>query len=244
MANTWHTWWKSLPPVVESTFGYIPGYAPHSVATQVSILRHYFPELRTASENLAEGPLHLGAEAWFAIPRWQSIASTYGEALHKILSKIGEAREGRFKNSLEEKAGLHYPQCMRQVSRTADAFDILAREQTIHGKPCDVLSLAAQFGKNYRGCSHNYVYEVMNPNEFGLDSFAIGSMLLTHSERLTSYGDLGASCIGDEFVREDINYPCTPFFYHDVGRIEFFADFFRHGNYVAVPHFGAPTGYL
>lgn len=45
------------------------------ITERVNILRKLFPELGTADMVLAEQPVLVGAEGWFAIPRWEKIAA-------------------------------------------------------------------------------------------------------------------------------------------------------------------------
>ena len=69
----------------ESNLGYLSGYKPKSITEQIKILNQLFPNIGFAKEKLADGQLPLGAEGWFAIPRWKKIAPTYGEAVQKVL---------------------------------------------------------------------------------------------------------------------------------------------------------------
>ena len=72
---------------VRSTFTYPAGYRPKPVVDQIARLRALFSELKDASydETLPPRPLPEGAEAWFAIPRWDLIAPTYNAALDTVL---------------------------------------------------------------------------------------------------------------------------------------------------------------
>src|ERR1039458_3508903 len=56
---------------------YPPTYRVRPVEAQVTELRKLFPALGSCQEKLARRGLPEGAEAWFAIPRWQTLASTY-----------------------------------------------------------------------------------------------------------------------------------------------------------------------
>ena len=80
---------------VESNYGYLSGYEkPKSITEQCNILRQIFPGVGYADEKLAEGELPRYAEGWFAIPKWQTIAPTYAEAVQKVLDAIKTARNG------------------------------------------------------------------------------------------------------------------------------------------------------
>jgi hypothetical protein len=73
---------------VESSYGYLSGYKPKGITEQTNILHQLFPELGSADELVAQGTLPLNTEGWFAIPRWQSVAKTYNEAVQKVLDLI------------------------------------------------------------------------------------------------------------------------------------------------------------
>jgi hypothetical protein len=178
---------------VESRFGYLSGYQkPKGITEQTNILRRLFPGFGFADEKIAEQPLPPNTEGWFAIPKWETIGSTYGEAVQKVLDKIKETRGGKFYNYRAGKLG---PQYLRQSAKSIKAFQKLGTEQKDH----DIFVVAAQFGLRHRGRSVRRAREVMNASEFGLGAFAIGIMLLTHPERLKHYDDLWIDCAGDEF---------------------------------------------
>ncbi|MCD7805809.1 MAG: hypothetical protein LUH19_00530, partial [Lachnospiraceae bacterium] len=88
---------------VPSQFGYLKGYkqvhmgmeqltgyVPKSVSWQIGRLHEILPQLGDADETIAERPLPEGAESWFAIPRWELLAPTYGEAVEKALDLINQ----------------------------------------------------------------------------------------------------------------------------------------------------------
>lgn len=200
---------------VLSSYGYLSGYRPKPVAEQVERLVELFPNLRGADIERAGARLPTGAEGWFAIPRWQSIASTYGEAVEKVLSALRDTRNGKFQNFRECRLG---PQYLRQLEKTREVFQKLAGGQENH----DILVVAAQFGLRHRGRSVRRAREVMNSTEFGLGAFAIGVMLLTHPERLQYYDDLWIDCAGDEYSPvADGDFSHAPLFVFDGDRVEF-----------------------
>lgn len=174
---------------VESTHHYPEGYCVHHISNQVGALREYFPELGTADEEIASDELPDGAEGWFAIPRWEKIAPTYGETVEKIFAAIASRR--RFYNWRE---GQLEPNYLRQHERTGMLQTLIA-QQSEH----DILIVPAQFGLRHRGRSVRRARELFLPNEFGLGAFEGGCMLLTHPERLVFYDDLYIDCAGDEY---------------------------------------------
>lgn len=180
-----------------------PGYdKPKSIAEQIAILRRDFSILCSADEQIATGTLPLNAEGWFAIPRWEALARTYGEALEKVLVKNGSKETGWFRLDNYLDGGLG-PQYLRQHARTVVMFQELGNEQKDH----DILIISAQFGSHHRGRSVLEAREVMGASEFGLGAFAVGIMLLTHPRRfpqrfplqLGNNEKLCINCPGDEY---------------------------------------------
>jgi hypothetical protein len=180
----------------------------------VKRLVELFPSIGGYGENADSLALSDGAEGWFAIPRWEKIAPTYGEAVQKVLDLIKQTRSGKFYNYREGQLG---PDRLKQSDRTAAAFEKLGEEQGD-----DILIVPAQFGIKHRGRSVRRAREVFAGNEFGLGAFAIGIMLLTHPERLAHYDDLYIDCAGDEFRPDDEReFSFAPFFYFSGGGVGF-----------------------
>ena len=199
----------------DSKYGYLSGYKPKGITEQTNILRQLFRGVGFADEKIAEQPLPPNAEGWFAIPRWEKIAPTYGEAVQKVFNLIKETRNGAFYSYCEGQLG---PQYLRQSQKAGKAFQKLGDEQKDH----DILVVPAQFGLRHRGRSVRRAREVMNGSEFGLGAFAIGIMLLTHPERLMNYDDLWIDCAGDEFAPDaDGDFSRSPYFGFSDGRAGF-----------------------
>lgn len=208
---------------VVPTNGYPPGYhKPKDIAEQMEILWQLFPGIGFALEQLAERPFPPNTEGYFAIPKWETMAKTYGEAVQKVLDKIEETRNGRFYNSRDSKLG---PQYLRQSAKSAAMFQALALEQRDH----NILVVAAHFGINHGGRSVRRAQEVMLKSEFGLGAFAVGIMLLTHPERLGKHDDLWIDCAGDEYryASED-SFVRAPYFDFSGGTVEFGAGEINH----------------
>jgi len=178
---------------VASNYGYSSGYKIRGITEQVHILRTIgFPDL-SANEKISELPLPAGAEGWFAIPKWQRLAGTYGEAVEKVLAAIKRTRNGKFANYCSEALG---PEYLRQSALTSLGLGMIEEEQ----KGYNVLVVPAQFGYSHGGHSIRRSLEVMGDYEFGLGAFAVGIMLLTHPERFSSHNDLCIDCSGDELA--------------------------------------------
>src|SRR3989338_3584253 len=190
---------------VESSYAYPKGYKVKGITEQTNILRQLFPGIGFADEKLAEQPLPPNAEGWFAIPKWQTIAPTYGKAVEKVLAMIGSKR--KFYNYRDGQLGSDY---LRQHAKTAKMFQKLGREQKDH----DILVVPCQFGLHHNGRSVRRAREVFMGNEFGLGAFAIGIMVLTHPERLVRREQLRVDCAGDEFSSgADGDFSYAPIFY-------------------------------
>lgn len=211
---------------VESNCGYISGYRkPKGITEQCNILRQIFPGVGNALEKLAEREVPLHAEGWFAIPKWQTIAPTYSEAVVKVLDAIREARGGKLHNYRE---GQINDSRLRQTAKTVSVFDMLGDEQKGH----DILVVAGQFGLHHRGRSVRRAREVFQTNESGLGAFAIGIMLLIHAERLQHYDDLWIDCAGDEYddPGADVRFGHAPYFNFSDGEVEFDTDWFDYAH--------------
>lgn len=191
---------------VKSIYGYLSGYKPKGITEQTNILRQLLPGIGYADEKLAQQPLPANAEGWFAIPKWQSVAKTYNEAVEKVLELIKQQRKGKFYNWREGEIGAQY---LRQHERTVNKLETLAEQQ----KGYDILVVAAQFGIRHRGRSVRRAREVFTAHEFGLGAFEIGCMLLTHPERLQHHDDLWIDCAGNEYTLDaDGDFLSAPYF--------------------------------
>jgi hypothetical protein len=217
---------------VGSDRGYPPTYCVRPVEAQVTELRKAFPALGACQEKLGRLPLPEGAEAWFAIPRWEAVAPTYNEAVEKIIEVLAKKR--RISNRIAGRLGQEY---LRQTERSRLARAILAEQQ----EGCDILVVAAQAGKLHRGCSARRTRAALAGNEYCLGVFAIASILLTHPERLSTGESLMVDCGGDEYSpRADRNFDRVPLFDFDLSGIEFSIFYEDRARNL----WGTPTGFL
>jgi hypothetical protein len=217
---------------VQSSYAYPKGYKVKGITEQTNILRQLFPGVGNALEKLALRPLPPNAEGWFAIPKWETLAPTYGEAVEKVLAMIASKR--KFYKYRDGQLGAEY---LRQHEKTKKMFQTLAGEQTDH----DILVVPAQFGLRHKGRSVRRAREVFTANEFGLGAFAIGIMLLTHPERLVQWEQLHVDCAGDEFAPgADGGISSVPFFRFYGGGVKFSAYWFDF----AFELFGSASAFL
>ena len=219
---------------VKSNYSYPKGYQQKDVHAQANLLRALISGVGFADEKLALLPLPNGAEGYFAIPRWQTVAPTYREAVEKVFVLLAKQRKGKFQNYREGQLSEQY---LRESEKTAAAFQKLSDEQ----KGYDILVVPAQFGIWHRGRSVRRAREVMNSSEFGLGAFAVGIMLLTHPEREIQWEQLHIDCAGDEYSPVgDGQFDRAPIFDFCDGELKF-------GYYwVSLPRgrFGSASGFL
>ena len=214
---------------VASSYEYPKGYTgPKPVSEQINALAKIFDLDPSHALEFAKNLPGLpdGAEGWFAIPSINALAARFFPevtdpkeclcaASNLILAKIGESR--KFHNYHE---GQLTPNRFRPNARTEHTLDILAEQQK-----SDILIVGGQFGKRHAGKSVRRAREVMVGLEFGGYTVAVGSMLLTHPERLVSFDDLWAAVPGDEFDPDaDGSFDDAPCFDFDGDGVGFGAD--------------------
>ncbi len=231
---------------VRSNYAYPKEYnGPKSIEEQIAKLLEHFPGLdSTQALALAKSLPELpdGAKGWFAVPRIEAVAKLffpeitnpvecYCQAVNLVLEKIGDSR--KFYNW---RAGQITPDKFRMHARTTHALDLLAEKQ-----PGDILLIPAQFGMRHRGKSVRRVREVISGPEFGLGSFIIGCMILTHPERLVRWEQLHIDCSGDEFsAGADGRFGSAPRFLFHGDRVEFGTDRVSSTN----GDYGSVSGFL
>jgi len=217
---------------VGSNRSYPATYRVRPIEAQVTELKRIFPSLGSCMEKLARKPMLEGAEAWFAIPRWQALAPTYNEAVEMVLGALAAKR--KFQNRIAGRLGQAY---LRQSERSKLAEKILAEQQQGN----DFVALAAQFGMLHRGCSARRARVAMAGNEFGLGIFAVACMLLSHPERLSAEDTLMIDCGGDEYsMRGDYTFDRVPLFDYDISGIEFSIFYEDRSRNL----WGTPSGFL
>ena len=192
------------------------------------------------AKNLPELPN--GAEGWFAIPSVKAVAKKHFpevtdqaeqdcRACQLVHSMVADQR--KFRNWRE---GEITSDRLRVHARSAHAMDLIAEQQT-----GDILIIAAQLGMRHRGRSVRRAREVFVADEFGLGSFAVGCIVLTHPERLVRYEELDMDCAGDEFsLGADGSFSRAPFWHFDDGEVGF--DMRRVDD--ASDYYGSASGFV
>jgi hypothetical protein len=211
---------------VRSSYTYPKEYkGPKPIVDQIKAIAKIFGlDPSHAVEFVKNLPaLPEGAEGWFAIPSVDALAKKhfpevtdpaqkYCQAVQLVHAKIAASRS--FYNYRE---GQITPAQLRVHARTAHALDLIAETQK-----GDILIVAAQLCMRHRGKSVRRAREVFVANEFGLGSLAVGSIVLTHPERLVRWEELDMDCSGDEFAPgADGDFSNAPLFYFNDGKVQF-----------------------
>jgi hypothetical protein len=230
---------------VRSNYGYPKEYmGPKPIVDQIKAIAKIFGLDSSQAIEFAKNlpALPEGAEGWFAIPSVDALAKKhfpevtdpaqkYCQAVQLVHAKIAASRS--FYNYRE---GQITPAQLRVHARTAHALDLIAETQK-----GDILIVAAQLGMRHRGKSVRRAREVFVANEFGLGSLAVGSIVLTHPERLVRWEELDMDCSGDEFSPVAFGgFSGSPYFRFLDGEVEFDAVFVDGPN----NGFGSVSGFV
>jgi len=212
---------------VRSSYTYPNEYdGPKSIEEQVTALAEILgldpAQALEYAKNLPELPAE--AEGWFAIPSQSGLkklfpkiendAERYCAGVKLIHEEIATSR--RFYNYRD---GQITPNRLRVHARTAHALDLVAEHQ-----PGDILVVASQLGMRHRGRSVRRARECFDSNEFGLGALAVGSIVLTHPNRLVvRWEELDMDCSGDEFDDPDADarFDRAPVFDFRDGKVRF-----------------------
>ena len=216
----------------EKTYG--AGYRVKPIPGQVTLLREAFPELKEArcNEIMSRYDLPDGAEAWFAIPRWQALAPTYTEAIERVFAVLANRR--RFENRICGKMSAEY---LRESDRAAQAWNLIGNSQ----EGANILVIPAQAGLRHRGRSARRAAAMMDSNEFGLGAFATAILILLHPERMSGGETLMIDASGDEYaLLGNGEYTRVPLFDFGISGLEF-SIFYRER---ARPMWGTPSAFV
>ncbi|MFZ1626506.1 MAG: hypothetical protein WAT81_01720 [Candidatus Moraniibacteriota bacterium] len=218
---------------VATNYNYPANYRPKPIAEQIEMIAKLYGLDGTAAYAYAANLPQLpeGAESWFAIPRWEAVGQTYGEATEKVLGLIGKSR--KFKNWRENQLHERY---LRQSEKTKQMFAQLAEKQS-----GDILIVPAQFGFLHRGQSVRRARETFAEHEFGLGAFAVGTLLLTHPEREVEWEQLHIDCSGDEYSPDaGGQFVDAPIFGWNDGKLHFSYDWTNNAD----RRYGSASGFL
>lgn len=205
-----------------------------SLELELLTIYKFFPKLTKADFDREfiqricsyEVKLPKGAERWTLIPNWERASSTYGDAVEKILALAG---------FFNHKAGELGPERLRQQERTVRMLDQVSKIQK-----SDILIIPVQLGEKNAGISVTNVRNGFEENEFGLDSFTTGVIMLTHLKKLEAYEDFWADCAGDEYAAVDGSFTRAPSYSFSDGGLRYDT----HRTIHAIDGFGSPSGFV
>ncbi|MDD4409809.1 MAG: hypothetical protein PHW52_04125 [Candidatus Pacebacteria bacterium] len=207
--------------------GYFSGYGePKSIEEQVRILKGSFPYLDYSIKGDFCRPK--GSEGLFVIPKWNKVGETYLKATLKVIDILRSLYGGRiikWGNDFTEYTYYQNP-------RSQKAIEFINEQH-----PSDIVILPAQFGMRLKGSSVANAKKRFYVNEFGLSTYEVGIMLITHQERLQQYDDLRIYCLGDD-VRNGIYRISTWMYVHEGFNISGIRDDLSNR------HSGGVTGFL
>ncbi|WP_445219369.1 hypothetical protein ACKWRH_03725 [Bradyrhizobium sp. Pa8] len=227
-------------------YAYPNRYRPRPIEAQIEVIANAFqldPMWAHAfAANLPELPK--GAEAWFAIPSVEAVAKKhfsqnygpsdqYCRAVQFVLEKLAELTKLR-----TYREGYITPERLRVRKRTAVAVAEIAREM-----PSDIHIVPAQLGFRYCGISARHARDEFSAREFGLTTFAVGAILLSHPDRFVHVQEFGIECAGDEFLEhgmDDSPYADVPTFFS----LEKEAAFDGHCWSYPFDSYGSATGFV
>ena len=212
--------------VVSSNYTYPKEYkGPKPIAEQVKAIATMFGLDPTQALEFAKNlpTLPEGAEGWFAIPKVSVVATKqfpaitdkakqYCESVQLVLALLADSR-----SFINYHDGKIVPNKLRQHAHTAQFLEHLEAQQQ-----GDILIIAVQYGMRHRGKSVRRARETFASNEFGLGTFHIGCMALSHPERYVRFEELDTDCAGDEFAPDaDGGFSRAPVFCFVDGRLGF-----------------------
>lgn len=188
---------------VPSSVGYPAGWKLKSLSEQVKILTRHFPSLDVSHvEELARvyqqnGKFVLpdGMDGLAVIPKYTAVATevslsdwpVYNRAMALLITVFKKVRP----DFVLYADGLG-PDNERLSMKSKRFYE--AQKDV----PGDVLVIPVQMGRLHRGRSFRRARALFLPNEFDLDAFAIGCIILTHPERLRNADALWIDCAGTE----------------------------------------------
>lgn len=186
--------------------------------------------LKVLTENATPKPVEKPSnEIEVVIPDWHTIASTYTEALQKVLNALKATRP--FVNYRE---GQIDDKHIREFPTKAEAFKKMKAKDGFY-------TLKVQMGEKFKGVSVEDARNQMTGKEFPLGAYEIGCILLTHPEILQKYEDLWIDCAGDEYSYSAAGvFPRSLYFYFGGGFLEFgrrYVDF-------ASDYYGSVSGFF
>ena len=161
---------------------------------QIEILRNRIhADLGKNDKKFQRRPLPLGADGWFAVPRWQALSSSKGGATGRLFLA--------FRDNLRcAHRALDFKHRENDICTDA-VFEELCRQQEGN----EVLVVPARY-RFSNGSGSTYPPRkkkkgnIDQKSVFFLDTFSVGAILLTHLTNLGDYRGLIVPCSNEVFT--------------------------------------------
>ncbi len=235
-----------------SKWGYYSGYEkPKSVEDQIDIIRSHWsnldpdPALRYMREVYPNLKIPRWVEDPFALVRPKNLYCHDGSDSRTFEKETNQLAHVLAALRLSRGTGVRLGNSKfvpQQIHRTKSLHWTWLTRLT-EQQSGDILIIPAQFGLRHRGRSIRRAREMFGRNEFGLDSYMVGTMLLTHPERLQHRSDLNIDCAGDAYDPLDLlgREMCAPNFnIQNMDCLYFSARWIDEAS----PYNGSASGYL
>lgn len=198
-----------------SDYGYPKEFVIKSIEEQLQILQTFFPALKPGVMLPNPKSLPHGADGWFVIPRFLSVAGNYSEAMCLVTDLLRRVFEHRFENHLS--GGLFHCKNFRQDRISSAAQMRLENWQRNY----DFQVVPMQLGSNRIKRSPRRSQSALMVNQFGLRAFTVACAILTHPDRFSGDKSAWINCIGESYNdgRNPGKYESVPCFTYSEGKI-------------------------
>lgn len=177
---------------------------------QFRILKKYFDTFRSfeISKRPQKTPIPIDAESFFVGADFSLLSDSYEEAIKMVFKAISENRPIR--NNLEDKMSAKH---LRFGPMCGGILDIMFEDQGDN----HIIVYPAQLGTVLYGLTPGKSRRLSQQrNRFGLSTFLVSLIILTHPDILSSEDELGICCIGDDYSPNgDYNFDSSAVFYLD-----------------------------
>lgn len=206
-------------------YTYPKNYKIKPIKEQLAILEKHFGKMPTQSAS--DSPENPKSEGLFAIPHYRLIATTYNQAVLRVMEIMKSTRP-----TYDYRSGKWTGQYLR---------DLPIKRAFWNAQKEEIILISAQFGLAHRGKSVKTVRTELTDNELPLGIYECLIMLLTHPERLENYNDLWIDCPGDEYSWDaDGSFSKAPLLLFSDGKVWFGASDVS----VAFEFFGSVSGFV
>ena len=201
-----------METLTEIKGNYPKNYQVKNIEDQIQLISSVFGLYPTYAKIFAKNlkKLTKGPEAYFSIPKISAVAGKYfpeikneKEKYYNVTNFILSLLADSLGLSLENKEEI-----LKKCSMSKKTSEKLLELESI--QEGDILIIPAQFGKLHAGKTTDEAISTFADNEFGLDIYILGCMLLTHPELISSFKE-SMFCMGNEY--DSPNLPGVPVFY-------------------------------